>query len=692
MKSALLLILTLSISSLAIAQRIQQKDIDIEQFIEEVFAVQNGDVSAEELYETLLLFYSNPINLNNTYRDELRSLFILSESQISNFISYTAEHGKLLSIYELQAIPDFDLNTIYRLTPFVTVTETGLNSDNRSLLKRILSEQNNYLLLRYESILEDKKGFLPKKDSSDNRYIGTRGKYYTRFRVSHINDFSIGFTAEKDAGEQFTWNRKTKSYGADFYSGHVQLQNQGPFKNIIVGDYQIQYGQSLLLGAGFNVGKGAETITTVRRSNLGIRPYTSVIETNFFRGGAATMSLTKNLEFTGFYSRLNQDATLKEDTLERENFITSIQQSGFHRTESELNAKDKVSESNYGGTLLYKSPKHGINLGSTFIINKFSASLIRAERVYNNFEFKGTSNYNIGLFGDYNWQNISLFAEGAISKSGGFGGVIGTIINLNSRLETSMVLRNYDEDFHSIYGNAFGESTRNINEQGWYWGLKYKPFRKVEVTGYFDSFRYQWITSSINAPSTGYEYLGRVSYRPSRNVLLYFQFREQIKADNPSDNDQEVVIKSPLLGQKRNYTVNLDFPANDWLSFKSRVQWSSYDLNNKLTEGFAIWQDLNLDFGKFRISGRYAIFETDDFNNTQYAYERDLLYAFSVPAYSGTASRHYVLIQYRPLRKLTFWVKYAQTNYRDRETIGSGLEQIDGNKRTDLKFQLRIIF
>ncbi len=692
MKLLLVVIFILALPITLLSQGIQQKDIDIEQFIEEVFAVQNGDVSSEELYETLLLFYTNPINLNNTNKDELRSLFILSESQINSLFSYQSENGKLLSIYELQAIPGFDLNTIYRLSPFVTVRETGLNTDTRNIVNRIISEPNNYLLLRYEATLEDKKGYLPKQDSSDSRYIGGKGKYYTRFRVSHINDFSVGFTAEKDAGEAVTWDPQTKRYGADYYSGHIQFQNQGVFKNIIIGDYQIQYGQSLLLGAGFNIGKGAETITTVRRSNLGIRPYTSVIETNFFRGGAATISLNKNFEFTGFYSQLKQDAALKEDTIAQENFITSIQQSGFHRTQSELSGKDQVIERNYGGSLVYKSPKQGFSLGSTFIINKFSTPLIRANRVYNNFEFKGVSNYNLGFFGDYNWQNISLFGEAAISKSGGFGGVIGAIINLNAKLETSVVLRSYDKNFHSFYGNAFGESNRNINEQGWYWGLKYSPIRKLQFTGYFDSFRYQWLNSSINAPSAGFEYLVRASYRPNRNTLLYLQFREQTKADNPSADEQEEVIRFPLLGKKRNYTVNLDLPVNDWLSFKSRVQWSTYDFNTEVTNGFAIWQDMNLDFGKFRISGRYAIFETDDFNNAQYAYERDLLYAFAVPAYSGTATRHYVLVQYRPIRKLTFWVKYARTSYRDRDTIGNGLEQIEGSKRTDIKFQLRINF
>lgn len=692
MKLFISLSLIIACSQVLFSQSRLQKDLDIEQFIEEVFAVQNGDVSSEELYETLLLFYSNPINLNNTNKDELRSLFILSDSQINNLITYIEENGKLLSIYELQAVEELDLTTIYKLIPFVSVYEGGLNSDNRNIWKRITSEQNNYLLLRFESTLENKKGYTPKQDSSDNRYAGDKGKYYMRFRVSHINDFSLGFTAEKDAGEEFTWDSKTKRYGADYYSGHIQLQNQGIIKNVIVGDYQIQYGQSLLLGAGFNVGKGAEAITTVRRSNLGIRPYTSVIETNFFRGGAATVAVAKDLEFTGFFSSLRQDAALNTDTVEQENFITSIQQSGFHRTKSELNAKDEVTETNYGGTLLYKSKKQSFTIGSTFIINQFSTPLIRAQRIYNTYEFKGSSNYNLGLFGDYNWQNISLFGEAALSKSSGFGGVLGAIINLNTKLETSIVLRQYDKNFHSLYGNAFGESTRNINEQGWYWGLKYRPIRKLEFTGYFDSFRYQWIRSSINAPSSGFEYLIRANYRPSRNTLLYFQFREQTKADNPSADEQEEAIRFPLPGKKRNYTVNLDFPASDRLSFKSRVQWSTYDFNEALTNGFAIWQDMNLDFGKFRISGRYAIFETDDFNNAQYAYERDLLYAFAVPAYSGTASRHYVLVQYRPLKKLTFWIKYAQTNYRDREIIGSGLEQIEGNKRTDIKFQIRINF
>ena len=39
-----------------------------------------------------------------------------------------------------------------------------------------------------------------------------------------------------------------------------------------------------------------------------------------------------------------------------------------------------------------------------------------------------------------------------------------------------------------------------------------------------------------------------------------------------------------------------------------------------------------------------------------------------------------------------FLVKFGQTAYRDRETIGSGNDLIEGNTKTDLQMQFRIKF
>ena len=102
-----------------------------------------------------------------------------------------------------------------------------------------------------------------------------------------------------------------------------------------------------------------------------------------------------------------------------------------------------------------------------------------------------------------------------------------------------------------------------------------------------------------------------------------------------------------------------------------------------------ISQDLNFDFGKVSISNRFSLFDTDDYNNRQYLYEKNVLYAFSIPALNGRGIRVYSLIQFSLNRKFDFWLRVARTIQRDQKTIGSGNEEIKGNSRTDLVVQIR---
>ena len=346
----LVLILVAVIS--ASAQNKSAEDADFETIIGELFSLQDEDIDYSELYESLFQYYTQPINLNNTSPDVLRSLFVLSDRQIQNFFMHIQKNGRLLSIYELQAIPDFDLETINRLLPFVTVRETGTQADTRSIWKRILQEKNTFFLLRYSQTLEERKGYsIQEGDTTSSgdqksRYLGTPFQTYLRFRTSHTKDFSIGFTLEKDQGEQFAWNSKNKQYGADFISAHAVLYNQGSFKALAVGDYKVQIGQGLILGGGFGLGKGSESINTIRRSTLGIRPYNSVVEGGFFRGAAATYAVGR-FDITSFYSRLPQDANITSvgDTLSNEeDFINSIQITGLHRTPNEIQNRKQIKE------------------------------------------------------------------------------------------------------------------------------------------------------------------------------------------------------------------------------------------------------------------------------------------------------------------------------------------------------------
>jgi hypothetical protein len=75
-----------------------------------------------------------------------------------------------------------------------------------------------------------------------------------------------------------------------------------------------------------------------------------------------------------------------------------------------------------------------------------------------------------------------------------------------------------------------------------------------------------------------------------------------------------------------------------------------------------------------------------------YAYESDVLYAFSIPSYYYKGSRFYLLGRYSFGRSLDLWVRYSITHYSNKQVIGSGLDEIDGNNKSEIKLQLRYRF
>jgi hypothetical protein len=677
----------------SVAQEYPRKEINIDNFVQDLFGQQEEDLDYEDLYESLFQLYTHPLNLNTATRDELAATYILSEEQLNHFFEYRKLNGKLLSIYELQAISSFDLPTIYKLLPFVEVDDDGLQADNRSFWERIKAEPNHYLLLRYDQVIETKKGYTRPDTNSQGelsqRYAGSPGRIYARYRISHSKDFSLGFTIEKDAGEQIIWQPTSKRYGADFFSFHAMLQNKGHWKNITIGDYQIQAGQGLVLSSGFTVGKGAETITTVRRNNVGTRPYTSVLESGFFRGMSATYGY-KNFDITAFYSNVRRDAAMStaKDTLsEAEDYVSSLQATGFHRTASEIRAKGNVTEQTIGANILYNHFRNNLQIGSTFLQTFYSTTLLRKPTSYNQFEFNGRQHYITAVNYSYVWQNFNFFGETALTQSGGTGLVTGFLSSLTPKVELSMVYRNYSKDFQSLYGNAFGENTRNSNEKGMYWGFKVQPIRKITIAIYYDKFSFPWLKYRVDAPSQGHEYLGRITYKPTKTILLYAQYRQESKEMNQANNTTPIDFLAQAI--RRNFLFNIEYPATRYVSLKSRMQGSSFRQSSAPTFGYAIVQDLSVDVGRWKASTRFAMFDTYDYDNRQYVYEKDVLYAFSIPAYYGRGTRKYLLVQYQISRKIEVWARYARTDLRNQKSISSGLEEINKPHRSEVKVQVR---
>ncbi len=92
------------------------------------------------------------------------------------------------------------------------------------------------------------------------------------------------------------------------------------------------------------------------------------------------------------------------------------------------------------------------------------------------------------------------------------------------------------------------------------------------------------------------------------------------------------------------------------------------------------------------LSARLAIFDIDDYNSRIYAYEDNLPYTFSVPLYQNSGTRFYFMVKYQVNKKVKLFARYSKTQYQNINTIGSGLEQINGNSLSDLNLQLQVSF
>jgi len=118
----LLLVTFLVVPTLLYSQERETKQ-DIQQKIEN--AAENADNEETDftiLLEELQYYIQHPINLNYTDREELLRLELLSDLQINYLLKHIEKNGKLMTIYELQAIESFDLDVINKILPYKIIS------------------------------------------------------------------------------------------------------------------------------------------------------------------------------------------------------------------------------------------------------------------------------------------------------------------------------------------------------------------------------------------------------------------------------------------------------------------------------------------------------------------------------------------------------------------------------------------
>ena len=683
--AAVWMTLLLSVHS-ALAQTEDLKNSLIEQRIEDIAASldEGQELDYTNLFEDLAYYYEHPLNLNNASIDELRELYMLTDVQIANLERHIERYGPLRSLFELQAVDDFDLNTIRIITPFITVKPTLQLS--AFSLKEFFDDATHDLFIRYKRDLQLAEGFQVDPETGVPDYIGSPDYIYTRYRLNYKKSFRAGFTLEKDAGESL---RK----GPDFYSAHAMYSGQTWLRRLVVGDYQALFGQGLTCWNGLAFGK-SPFISNVKRNGIGLRPYSSVQETNFFRGAAATFGFGQ-VEVTPFLSDRRIDGNVDENAdsvlTDDEFIVSSLPAGGLHRTESEIANKNTVRETVVGGNIKYT--RRLLTVGITGIRTSIDAELRPDLDLYNMYKPTAPENFCIGADYQAVLGNANFFGEAARSQNGGFSMINGLVAAIHPRLTISAVHRHFGKDYQNTKANVFGENGLTAaNERALYTGVQANLNSKFTLTAYADLIRYPWLRYRVDAPSLAKDYLAQLNYKPDKKNEIYLRYRRRQNVLNTTSDEAYITSPEPLL--QENWRIHAAYQAHPNVQMRTRAEWSAYSNADGTSNGFMVYQDINYKRigSKITYSLRYALMDSPNWNTRIYAYENDVLYAFSILPYYGRGSRIYGMIKVDVARGIDFWARYGAFLYDQTREISS--ESADPTEviNSDIHLQLRFQF
>ncbi|MDZ7876546.1 MAG: helix-hairpin-helix domain-containing protein [Saprospiraceae bacterium] len=637
-----------------------------------------GSFDYDAEFQYLQDYIRKPLNINKATTAELEKLRLLSDKQIKAIIHHRTHYGKYMDLLELQTT--LPLPLLRKLLPFIMVE--GNFDDFQIPVRDWFRLGKNEAFIRYERRLERAKGY------KQGNYLGDANRLYGRYRYTFGNRLSYGFTLEKDAGESF------KKTGLDFYSAHFQITDAHKlFKIIILGDYSISLGQGLIHQNGFALNKSA-LVLSIEKDVPPVHFYASANEANFLRGIATRLKIGQNTEGVIFASHRRRDGNVLNrfaiDTTDADAVVSALQFSGLHRTQTELDDKNSVGLTTFGGSIQHTFRR--FSLGFNAVFNQFNGILQPPQKPYNQTAFNGKQLLNFSTNYKKTYKNSHVFGETAVSDNGGFASLNGLLLGLDKRLFVSVLHRYFSPTYQALNAQPFAESNRTQDENGVYAGVEFKPFRPLSIECYADFWTYKWLKFGIDAPSNGREFFAKITYK-RRNTEGYIQVKNKLKEENSTRLDTSKVNNlSTKIRQQIRLHYNHKISKN--LELRNRIEWSMYNNQTDKSAGFMIYQDLIYRFKKYPLSitSRFALFDTKDYNSAIYAYENDVFHSFTVLPYYFRGSRFYLNLSYPILKNGYLDLRFARTYLANKEQIGSGLETIDGRRRTDIKCQLRVGF
>jgi hypothetical protein len=656
----------------------------------ESIAEKNNKEPDDDSYELELdQIRRHPLNLNIVTEEELLTLHILQPLQVRNFMAYRKLLGPLVSVREIQAIPGWDIETIHKMLPYITVRQ---DESMYSALEERWKGGDADFLFRISQVPEKSKGFEKPAQPGDSYYEGSPQKIFFRYGYHYTQLLSYGFTGDKDAGEPFF--RGAQRYGFDFYSFHFFLRQVGIVSALAIGDFTVNMGQGLIQWQTTAFTKTSQAMA-IKREGPFLKPYHSAGEFNFHRG--VGINLEKEKWAGGIFASYQKiSSNLEPDTAGREDLFSSFQNSGYHRTPAEIADRNNTSQFSAGGSIHYNNGK--IMFGLNGIYFHFSRPFQKQQLPYNLYSLKGTRLADYSFDYSYTFRNMHLFGELALDQDYHSAFVQGALISLSDKLDMSFLYRNISPAFQSLYSDAFTENTVPNNEHGFYAGLAFRPAGDLTFNLYYDIYIFPWLKYQVDGPSQGRDIFIQALYQPNKSWHLITSYKNEMKSENaevPNSATHELIVP-----EKKRWRIDTDYILSRSTGFITRMEFVWIDQAGIPSQhGFLGMAGLRVR--RSGLSGNIALtmFETDNYDTRIYVYESGLPYNYSLPVYYGKGL-HYSINLHADLKRLfphagkhtrlAVWLNWGQTFYPGLSSIGTGLDEISGNRKSEIKGQFMI--
>jgi hypothetical protein len=634
---------------------------------ERIFEYSTQDAENPGIVEDAARLRENPLDINTASTEDLCSVPGITTTLAYRIIQRRTK-SHFLSVEDLSTIEGMTPRLFLDVRQFLTVA----GEDTKAVYSGSFRS-------RVSTDLEERKGY------REGAYPGSHFKVYNSIRASVrgktnsspdlLSECEVGAVTDKDPGEKSL---------ADFSAGYLLLRSQLLAASVIVGDYIVESAEGLVFWRPSAFAKGGDVIGSARKNGRGIRPYLSTDENRFLRGIAATVQMG-DIQVSGMYSSKPLNASV--DSLNR---ITGFDESGLFRTETELRRKNSAKII-LAGCRATARLADGFKVGGTAYGARLANPLL-AKSSEDTVGFRELWMQGIDI--SYTNKTLDLFCECAAGMGNRLAVIQGAGFTPTDELELSVTLRKYPARFQSIYGFAFGDGARVENEEGLYAGMRVQPLPDFTVSGYYDIFKHPQPTRQMPFPAEGNDFLVLIENRSERGLGVEMRVKRSSKPslfDAVDAYGRE--IRSLQKRKQTNCRLTVDFVSSPSISISSRAEWAyvSYVDATNAGRGLLLSQSVRFKpFRKFTVYSHIGIFQTDSYDSRLYEYEHDLPGTSMNPALFGRGCRWYIVAQYRYSSHFSLSAKYSQTVKEGISSIGSGLDEIQGDTQSRVSLQIDV--